>query len=77
MEPFGMDDDMKQGRFDETGLFIFNKRSRNRDDSDSDDSVEDPWLDSVRQEKESTSVLEQRAQRHAQVRIYDHRVLLL
>lgn len=71
-----MESDMKYGRFDEEGTFLFNRLLRKRrggpdadgNESESEDSVGDPWLESIREEKESRSTLEKRAHRHMQVR---------
>lgn len=69
MEPFTMESDMKHGRFDEDGTFIFNKKpsKRRSGGSDSEDSVDDPWLESIREEKECHSVLAKRARTHLKV----------
>lgn len=51
MEPFNMHSDLKLGRFDAAGSFIFNRRSRQGSSGDEADDEDDAWTSMIRKEQ--------------------------
>lgn len=64
MEPFSMDEDLKLGRFDSDGTFVFTRRRGRNVDSEAD-LVHDSWLDSL--ENDDKDAMNQRTIIHNQM----------